>query len=74
MPCVRPPKRLPACLPADSNFPIHLAAACPAGEAVPDAGDALVCGRSLLQQPAAARQLLGYCPQARCAAALPALH
>lgn len=37
----------------------------PAGEVAPDSGDALVCGRSLLQQPAAARQMLGYCPQAR---------
>lgn len=37
----------------------------PAGEVAPDAGDALVCGRSLLRNPSAARQLLGYCPQAR---------
>jgi hypothetical protein len=40
-----------------------------AGEVAPDSGDALVGGLSLLRQPAAARQLLGYCPQA---SALPA--
>ncbi|KAL4853959.1 ATP-binding cassette sub-family A member 3 [Chlorella vulgaris] len=39
------------------------------GEVAPDSGDALVGGLSLLRQPAAARQLLGYCPQA---SALPA--
>lgn len=31
---------------------------------MPDAGDAQVCGHSVLHQLAAARRKLGYCPQA----------
>ncbi|KAK9828547.1 hypothetical protein WJX72_000707 [[Myrmecia] bisecta] len=33
------------------------------GELVSDEGDAFVCGRSVRHQLAAARQLMGYCPQ-----------
>ena len=36
-----------------------------AGELRPDEGDALVAGHSVIRQLSAARQQLGYCPQAR---------
>ena len=36
-----------------------------AGELRPDEGDAFVAGHSVIGQLSAARQQLGYCPQAR---------
>ena len=33
------------------------------GEVLPDAGDAYICGESVLRSLAAARRKLGYCPQ-----------
>ncbi len=35
----------------------------PAGEVIPDVGDAKVCGLSVSHHTASARQNLGYCPQ-----------
>ncbi len=34
-----------------------------AGETMPDEGSAYICGHSMQREMAAARQLVGYCPQ-----------